>query len=122
MARRPKRAQGPLPPPLPPETRTVGQLVAEAIRLYGGNFLRALPLGVVVAVLNQVTVHAEREVVGAVFLLGAPLFAAGYAYASQIALRTRAPLRSWVAAIVAGSLVFFPAALLFPWFALASVL
>ncbi|HEX4930121.1 MAG TPA: hypothetical protein VFV62_05360 [Gaiellaceae bacterium] len=96
--------------------------MAEAIRLYGANFLRTLPLGILVASLNQVTVHASREVVGAVFLLSAPLFSAGYAYASQIAIRTRAPLRSWLVAIAAGSLVFFPAALFFPWFALAAVL
>jgi len=121
MARRP-RSQGQLPPPLPPESRTVGQLIAEGIRLYGATFLRALPLGLVVATLNQVTVHASHEVVGAVFLLAAPLFSAGYAYASQIVTGVRAPLRSWLVAIAAGSLVFFPAALLFPWFALASVL
>ena len=36
---------GPLPPPLPPETRTVGQLVAETIRLYGSRFLPVLALG-----------------------------------------------------------------------------
>ena len=28
----------PLPPPLPPETRTVGQLVAETLKLYGRHF------------------------------------------------------------------------------------
>jgi hypothetical protein len=32
------RDGGPLPPPLPPETRTVGQLVAESLRLYGRHF------------------------------------------------------------------------------------
>jgi hypothetical protein len=96
--------------------------VAESIRLYGANFLRALPLGVVIATLNQVTVHASHQVVGAVFVLAAPLFSAGYAYAAQLVTRTRAPLGSWLVAIAAGSLVFFPAALLFPWFALASVL
>src|SRR2546423_1477106 len=35
----------PLPPPLPPESRTVGQLVAESIRLSGNRFWAALPLG-----------------------------------------------------------------------------
>ena len=38
-----------LPPPLPPERRTVGQAVAEAVRLYGARFAKALPLGLVVA-------------------------------------------------------------------------
>src|SRR5919201_5469785 len=33
------------PPPLPPETRTVGQLVAEAIRYYGRRFWASLALG-----------------------------------------------------------------------------
>jgi hypothetical protein len=122
MARAKKPAQRAVPPPLPPETRTVGQLIAEAIKLYGQYFVRALPLGLVMAVLNQITVHASRGVVSSVFILAAPIFSAAYAYAVQLALRTRAPVRGWVTAIVAGSLVFLPAALLFPWFALGSVL
>ena len=36
----------PLPPPLPPERRTVGQLVAESIRFYGSRFWAVLPLGI----------------------------------------------------------------------------
>jgi hypothetical protein len=40
------RQQKPLPPPLPPETRTVGQLVAESIRLYGRRFWPSLALGI----------------------------------------------------------------------------
>ena len=35
----------PLPPPLPPENRTVGQLVAETLKLYGNHFWVALALG-----------------------------------------------------------------------------
>ena len=35
----------PLPPPLPPETRTVGQLVAETINLYRRRFWASLALG-----------------------------------------------------------------------------
>ena len=46
MPRREKGPAKPLPPPLPPETRTVGQLVGESIRAYGANFWRALLLGV----------------------------------------------------------------------------
>lgn len=121
MARRRERAQRPLPPPLPPAERTVGQLVAESIKLYGRHFLRALPLGVAVAAINQLTIDASRFVVGTVLLAAAPVFSAAYAYASQLEAE-RTIRRSWLIAIAAGSLVFVPAALLFPWFALAAVL
>jgi hypothetical protein len=39
------RATEALPPPLPPETRTVGQLVAETINLYRRRFWASLALG-----------------------------------------------------------------------------
>jgi hypothetical protein len=122
MARRERRPQGPLPPPLPPETRTVGQLVAESIRLYGRHFVRALPMGLLVAVLSQLTAGEPRVTVGAALLAAAPLFAAAYAYASTLATGARPTWRVWLVAIGAGSLVFLPAALLFPWFSLAGVL
>ena len=51
-ARYPK-SSGPLPPPLSPAARTVGQLVAETLHLYGNHFFRALPLGLVVALADQ---------------------------------------------------------------------
>ena len=121
MARGRQRVERPLPPPLPPAERTVGQLVAESIKLYGRHFMRALPLGIVVAAVNQLTVDVDRVVVGAVLLAAAPVFSAAYAYACQLEA-PRPPRRSWVVAIAAGSLVFVPAALLFPWFALAAVL
>lgn len=35
-----------LPPPLPPGSRTIGQLVAETIRFYGKNFWSSIALGV----------------------------------------------------------------------------
>jgi hypothetical protein len=122
MARRARRAEHPLPPPLPPAKRTVGQLVAESIRLYGRHFLRALPLGVIVAAINQLTVGVDRIVVGGILLLAAPAFSAAYAYACQLEADGPAPRRSWITAIAVGTLVFVPAALFFPWFALAAVL
>ena len=54
--------------------------------------------------------------------LAAPVFAAAYAYAAQLAIKTKAPLRTWLVAVAVGVLVWIPAALLFPWFALAAVL
>jgi hypothetical protein len=122
MARGAKRAERPLPTPLPPAERTVGQLVAESIKLYGRHFPRALPLGFIVAAINQLTVDVDRLVVGGILLLAAPVFTVAYAYASQLEAESRAPRRSWVTAIVVGTLVFVPAALFFPWFALAAVL
>jgi hypothetical protein len=100
----------------------VGQLVAESIRLYGRHFVRALPLGIVVAAINQLTVGADRVVAGGILLVAAPVFSAAYAYACRLEAETRPSRRSWVIAIAVGSLVFVPAALLFPWFALAAVL
>ena len=44
-APRKAREKQPLPPPLPPERRTIGQLVAETIRLYERHFWHALVLG-----------------------------------------------------------------------------
>ena len=121
MACRGKPAQPP-PPPLPPETRTVGQLVAEAIRLYGRHFVRALPFGILVAVLNLVSSGGTRWAVIVVLVAAAPLLSLAYADAARLATGARPPRRSWLVAVVAGSLVFFPAALFFPWFALASIL
>jgi hypothetical protein len=122
MARRGKQADRPVPPPLPPAERTIGQLVAESIRLYGRNFPRALPLGIVVAAINQLTVGASRLAVGGVLLAAAPVFSAAYAYACSLEFERPVPGRAWAIAIAVGSVVFVPAALLFPWFALAAVL
>jgi hypothetical protein len=118
-AARPKAER---PPALPPERRTVGQLVAESIRLYGAEFVRALPLGVVVAAANQAALGEGRQQTAAVLVLTAPVFSLAYAHAARLATGARAPVRSWVVAVGVGTLVFVPAALLFPWFALASVL
>jgi hypothetical protein len=111
-----------LPAPLPPERRTVGQLVAESIRLYGAHFFRALPLGVLIALINQLAVGVGREETALVLVLAAPVFSGAFAYATRLVTPVEAPVRSWVVAVGVGSLVFVPAALLFPWFAIAAVL
>ena len=100
----------------------MGQLVAESIRLYGRHFLRALPLGILVAAVNQLTVETDRFVVGGILVVTAPVFSAAFAYACRLEAERPAPPHAWLVAIAAGSLVFIPAALLFPWFALAAVL
>jgi hypothetical protein len=103
----------PLPPPLPPETRTVGQLVAEAIRLYGRRFWLALPLGASVAVLEQVLVEFEAEVRLALLAsVGGASLSASYACASALAANTRLTRSSALVAVAAGAVAFVPFPLL----------
>ena len=111
-----------LPPPLPPERRTVGQAVAETIRLYGARFIAALPIGLVVAIVNQVTIGRSRAVVTLILLIAAPLFTFAFAYAARLSSTEPVSAGAWLVALVVGTLVFVPAALTFPWFAIASVL
>jgi hypothetical protein len=76
-----------LPPPLPPETRTVGQLIAETIRAYGNSFWRVLPLGVPLAVADQLSVRQTAPVQMIVFWATLPLFVAAYLWACRLVLR-----------------------------------
>lgn len=111
----------PLPAPLPPETRTVGQVVAEAIRLYGRSVRRALPLGLPVAVADVVAFGlpvAERILV---LLAAAPAFTLAFAWSSALAGAVRPGRPTWLRALLLGTLVFLPAAVFFPWFAILSV-
>jgi hypothetical protein len=110
-----------LPPPLPPGERTVGQVVAEAIRLYGRSFARALPLGLPLATADVIGGGRTTLDRVLVLVLAAPTFTLAYAWASALAAGVRPPTRTWARALVLGTLVFLPAALFFPWFALLSV-
>jgi hypothetical protein len=112
----------PLPPPLPPETRTVGQLVAEAIRLYGRRFWLALPLGFSVAVLEQVLIEFEPEVrLVLLATVGGVLLSASYAAASALAADRRLTRRSALVATAAGTVAFVPFPLLVLGFVLPGV-
>jgi len=75
-----------LPPPLPPESRTVGQLVAETIRAYGDSFWRVLPLGVPLAIADQLSVRQTASVQMIVFWATLPLFVAAYLWACRLVL------------------------------------
>lgn len=98
-----------MPPALPPEQRTVGQLVGEAIRLYGAHFWKALALGVPVVAVNAV---AWRAPSGNGRFLVVPVAAVliSLSYVCAVALVTKAPLRSRQAltAYVVAVLVFVP--------------
>jgi hypothetical protein len=111
-----------LPPALPPAARPVGQVVAEAIKLYQGNFWRALVLGIPVAVSDQLI--ADRSLGERIVLLvaAAPAFSLAYAAACAIRQGEHPPWRVWALAVVVGTLTFLPAAAFFSWFAIAAVL
>lgn len=96
----------PLPPPLPPEERTVGQVVAESLRLYGRRFWPSLALGVPPSILNLLARVLDDELLFVVVpLLGGVLLSCSYlgavALASEREVRVGAP-------IAAGALVFLP--------------
>jgi hypothetical protein len=108
----------PLPPPLPHETRTVGQLVAETIKLYGERFWRVLPLGASVAALDGIAFGLDAD--GQTLLLWAfaPLLTLSYVAAAAIAGRSRLTRRSGLVAFGTGLLVFLPFPVLFRIFVL----
>ncbi|WP_411276794.1 hypothetical protein [Gaiella sp.] len=114
-------SSGPRPPALSPISRTVGQLVAETLQEYGKHFWVALPLGLVVAIADQVSFGLDVAGRIGVLLVAAPFFSAAFAVGSALVSETRPSPRTWALAILVGTVVFIPAAFLFPWFALAAV-
>jgi hypothetical protein len=102
----------PLPPPLPPETRTVGQLVAETLKLYGDNLWKSLALGVSLTLITQVSAGRTTFVQVLVLAAGAPLMAASYTGGCAIVSGVRPSARDAARAVVVGSIVFVPAAFL----------
>jgi hypothetical protein len=106
--RRP-REQQPLPPPLPPETRTVGQLVAESIRLYGRRFWPSLALGAGPAVVGVASSFLGRTAaIGLLTAAGSLAMAVSYVGASVIVAGRRPPRRTLAVATCAGFLVYLP--------------
>jgi hypothetical protein len=93
-----------LPAPLPPEKRTVGQLVAETIRLYGDRFWRALPLGLPLAIADQLSVRQTAGVQMLVYWALTPLFVAAFVWACRL-VHDRPPTRTAVAVAL---LVYLP--------------
>jgi hypothetical protein len=98
------RHAGPRPDALPPERRTVGQVVAESIRLYGDRFWAVLPLGVAFLGVDLASLHRSVGVQTVVLWAFTPVFAIAYVRASALVTR-RDP--TWQALVVA-MLVFLP--------------
>lgn len=102
------RGQKSLPPPAPPAERTAGQLVGEALRLYGRRFWRALALGVgPVAV--AVAVNALPSPGNLIFAATAGALVLTLCYVAACLLAGPAhDNRALATAILAGVLVFIP--------------
>ena len=97
-----------LPAALPPAERTVGQLVAETIRAYGGNFWRVLPLGIPIAVSTQISLGYDANVGTVVLFAFGPLISLAYVYACQLVHHVRPTPVAYATAV----LVFAPVPLL----------
>ena len=93
-----------LPPPLPPETRTIGQLIAETIRAYGERFWRLLPLGLPLAIADQLSVREHIPAQMVIFWACTPLFVAGYLWACRVVLGARVT----PTAVAVATLVWLP--------------
>lgn len=105
-----------------PAHRTVGQLVADTIRLYGDRFWRVLPLGLSVAVVDQAFRGLSREQwVPLMVTAGAVLMTLSYVAACLVALGKGAEGRTWGRALVAGWIAFFPVPALLLVFVLPAV-
>lgn len=101
------------PGALPPETRTVGQLVAETIHLYGRRFWRSLALGVAPALsgVALATFGTTGRYVWP-FTVGALVNAAAFYAGVLVATERRFDRREAAVAITAGLVVFVPFAAL----------
>jgi hypothetical protein len=111
----------PLPPPLPPKDRTVGQLVAESIRLYGSRFWATLLLGLPVAAIDQIAAGRSLAAQSLVLWAGTPLLTAAYVGAVVLAAPARPPRRALASAFLVGVVVFLPVPVLIRFFLLPAL-
>jgi hypothetical protein len=99
-----------VPPPLPPAERTVGQLVAESLRLYGRRVWPSLALGVPPAILNLLARVLDDTLLLVVVPIAGGLLLS-LSYVGAVALASEQPV-AVARAIAGGVLVFLP----FPFF------
>lgn len=117
-ARYPK-SSGPPPPPLPPETRTVGQLVAETLKLYGEHWKAALLIGLPAALLSAAAAGFDRaQTLEVVPFAGALAATASFVLACAVVCGVPLRSRAALTAFLVGVLVWVP----FPFLAAVFVL
>jgi hypothetical protein len=86
----------------------VGQVIAEAIRLYGRRFGPSLALGLPIAVVDQVSQGHSLATQTLILWAAAPLLTAAFVGATVIAAPQEIPKRALVTAYACGLLVFAP--------------
>ena len=103
----------PPPPPLPPETRTVGQVVGESVKFYRDNVIPSLSLGLGAA-LTGIGVAALHGWLQFVYLIGVGglLMTASFIAATVLVRDLDVDRRRVLVALVAGVLVYLPAPIL----------
>jgi hypothetical protein len=109
--RRPQypKSSDPLPPPLPPESRTVGQLVAETLRLYRANFWKALVIGLPAAALNVASTGLSRgQMLALLPAVGGVVVTASFVVACAIVTGATLRSRHALTAFVVGASVYLP--------------
>lgn len=130
---------GPTPPPLPPISRTVGQVIAESLKLYADNLFAALLLGIPLAASTVLTHWLGRNGYAArapgesiafdrtfleqaiVLLALAPFLTAAYLRACLVEGKSQITPGRAATVLVAGTIVFVPAAFTLGWFSLLGI-
>lgn len=112
-----RRKKRDLPPPLPPETRTIGQLIAETIRLYGARWKISVLLGVGPAVTLLVASYTSSTAAQASLaaLLGIVL-ALSWTAAATLAVPGRPAAATLLVAVLLSVAVWIPTLFLFRFF------
>ena len=112
------RAGEPRPDALPPRERTVGQLVAESLRIYGNQFWRALPIGLAFAGLDLASLGHSVAVQTLILWAFGPLICAAFVWGCVVALGPADSVwRAWVVALI----VFLPFPILVRLYALPGI-
>jgi len=116
------KSTGPPPPPLPPITRTVGQLVAETVKTYGEHWKAGLVIGLPAAILSAAATGFTRaETLAIVPFAGGIATTASYVIASGVVGGVSLRSRRVVPAAIVGVLVYLPFPLLAALFVLPGI-
>jgi hypothetical protein len=108
------RPREPRPPALPPETRTVGQLVAESLQLYRRRFWPSLALGLPIAIIDTTLPEFGGRAGQLLYActVGAILITLAYVCGCAIAADIRPSRRDFLVAYGLGIAIFIPFPLL----------